>query len=113
MKNLVIVAIIALSMSVANAFWGGNPWGGTGPFTNNFGGPAWGDAFGLNDIDFNFRTRNYGRGYGYTDPYANTHYAPYPYSLNYGVPFYGAPYGAAPYGAPYGAPVAPQAPAAE
>lgn len=114
MKKLVLAAIVALALASANAqFFPGFPGGqySAFPFMNNFGFPTIMDGFGFNDVDATFRTRNYGRGYGYTDPYSQLYtnpyiYGGYPYAIN-----------AVPYG--FGAPVVPApvytppAPAAE
>jgi hypothetical protein len=88
-KTAAAVAIVAASLSSAQAFWGGGPWNswsnGAAPWN------TWTDMFG--DIDANFSSRGWGRGSGYGYP----HYG-------YG---YGPGYGAYPYfGAPVAAPVA-------
>jgi hypothetical protein len=117
MKKVIFAAIIALAFAAANAqFFPGFPGGqyGSFPFMGNTGFPTIADSFGFNDIDTTFRTRNYGRGYGYSDPYAQTYgnpnvYGGYPYSYN-AVPYgYGAPV----YGAPVAPVYAPAAPAAQ
>ena len=91
------LAVSALSVSNANAWWGGGPW-------NGFGNGA-----GNGDFSFNMsgRANTAMNGYGYNAPRYG--YAPYGYAPYGGAPYGYAPYGAAPYGA---APVAPQAPAA-
>lgn len=104
MKKVILAAVMALVFGLASAqFFPGFPGGqyGTFPFMGNMGAPTIADAFGFNDIDATFRTRNYGRGYGYSDPYSQIYsnpyiYGGYPYSYNvvpyaYGAPVVGAP----------------------
>jgi hypothetical protein len=78
-----IAGVAALSMSSAQAWWGGPGWGGPG-----YGNSGWGDMFGdtFGDMDFNMSARGsgtgsgYGRGYGYGQRYPYWGgYGPYGY----------------------------------
>jgi len=90
-KTVAAVAIVAASVSSAQAFWGGGPgtsWGnGAAPWNTMT------EMFG--DVDANFSSRGWGRGQGYGYP---------TYGYGYGPSYYGGGY---PYvGGPVVAPVA-------
>ena len=88
-KTVAAVAIVAASMSSAQAFWGGGPWSS---WSN--GGAPWNtmtEVFG--DVDANFSSRGWGRGQGYGYPNYGYGYGPY---YGAGYPYLGGPMVAAP-----------------
>ncbi len=89
-KTVAAVAIVAASVSSAQAFWGGGPWSSWGN-----GAAPWNtmtEVFG--DVDANFSSRGWGRGQGYGYPHYGYGYGPSYYGGGY--PYFGGPVAAAP-----------------
>jgi hypothetical protein len=115
MKKSLSVSIGALLLAAslsANAWWGGDRWGGYG--YNDW--PVWTPMYWMEEMsdswDDDYYDGYYGGGPWGGGPWGGPYGGPGYYGAPYGGGYYGAPYGGGYYGAPYGGGYAPAYPAA-
>jgi hypothetical protein len=120
MKKSLSVSIGALLLAAslsANAWWGGDRWGGYG--YNDW--PVWTPMYWMEEMSDSWDDDYYDGYYGGGPwgggpwgggPWGGPYGGPGYYGAPYGGGYYGAPYGGGYYGAPYGGGYAPAYPAA-